>query len=127
MESNRRLRAVRYTLKLRQNEFSEALGLKQGSYSDLERGKNNLSSSVKLLLKEKFNVNIDWLETGSGNMFSEKQSESKIKANDSSIFIERLINQNRILAEEVGSLKERSNVMAEEIERLKKRLSKYES
>ncbi len=67
MESeNSRLKLVRKTLKLSQLELSKALNMKQGSLSDIERGKDGLgvSSNIKLGLQSKYRVNIDFIENG---------------------------------------------------------------
>ena len=70
MADNERLRLIRKELRLTQNEFSEKLGIQQGSLSDIERGKYKVSGDIKLKLKELFNVNIGWLESGIGEMFT---------------------------------------------------------
>lgn len=69
-----RLKQVREALELNQGEFAETLGLKQGSYSDIERGKNGVSGSVKQLLFSVHNVNSTWFESGQGNMFTKPSS-----------------------------------------------------
>lgn len=50
-----------------QGEFGQSLGLSQGGYSDLERGKNNLTARIKYMLEEIYNININYLETGQGD------------------------------------------------------------
>jgi len=71
-EINIRVKKVREYLKKSQKAFGSALGLKPNSVSDIETGKNNVSEqSIKAICRE-FNVNEDWLRTGSGgdeNMF----------------------------------------------------------
>jgi transcriptional regulator with XRE-family HTH domain len=65
-----RLKIVRKALKLNQKEFGESVGLSQGGYSDIERGKNGISPRIKIFLNQVHNINIHWLETGEGEMFS---------------------------------------------------------
>jgi len=69
MKVGDRLRQLRRHLGVNQCDFAESIGLKQGSYSDIERGRSGLSNHVKMSLSEKYNVNIDWLVSGEGNMF----------------------------------------------------------
>ena len=67
---NQRLKEIRKALNLTQKDIAKAIGLEQGSYSDLERGRvQTLSNSVQILLQEKFNVNIDYLLKGDVEMF----------------------------------------------------------
>ena len=46
------------------------LDMKQGSISDIERRKDgvSVSSEIKYRLEKELNINIDWLETGKGDM-----------------------------------------------------------
>ena len=69
MAENQRLKFVRKILNKTQVEFASSIGLTQAGYSDIERGKNNVSGKVKILLKREHNVNIGWLESGDGEMF----------------------------------------------------------
>lgn len=70
MSDYQRLKNIRRFLKLNQEEFANPLGLTQGGYSDVERGKNSISSKMKLNLKSTYSVNVHWLETGIGEMFA---------------------------------------------------------
>ncbi|WP_341217068.1 helix-turn-helix domain-containing protein [uncultured Wocania sp.] len=76
MFDNQRFKKVRKELNLTQKEFADALGIKQGSLSDIERGKtNDLSNSVKTIVKEKFNVKIDYLYNLSDDIFNKVLNE----------------------------------------------------
>ncbi|WP_158993409.1 XRE family transcriptional regulator [Mucilaginibacter sp. L196] len=68
---NQRIKILREHLKMSQIEFAELLGRKQGSISDIERGRNAVDGIVQLL-ELKLNLNKGWLETGEGNMFKSK-------------------------------------------------------
>lgn len=61
---------LRKELGLSQNEMSNVLGIKQGSVSDIERGKTKtLSNQNKKTLFDKYRVNIDYLYNNSDEMF----------------------------------------------------------
>ena len=69
MEVFERLRLARKTLGLNQDELARSIGLKRGSYSDVERGKvESLSESTLMLLEINFGISRDWLLEGEGNM-----------------------------------------------------------
>lgn len=65
---NERLKLLRYSTKLSQGDFADRVGLKQGSYSDVERGKASISPALLRALVEKFNADANWLLTGEGTM-----------------------------------------------------------
>ena len=72
MELLERLKQIRNHLGLSQEKFAASLGLKQGSYSDIERGKvKSLSESGMMLLKITYNINPDWVANENGSMFLE--------------------------------------------------------
>jgi len=79
MFNNQRFRNLRKELKFTQKELSEVLGIKQGSLSDIERGKvNDLSTSIKNILKEKYNVNIDYLYDKTDSIFFNNYKQPEI-------------------------------------------------
>lgn len=65
-KENTRLRQVRKHLDMDQEEFGKILGIKQGSLSDIERGKDGLgvSEHIKNILYDKLKVNKEWFENG---------------------------------------------------------------
>lgn len=71
MSENERLKEIRKALELTQREFSETLDIKQGSYSDVERGKAGISAILLKNLIRRFRVNPLWLCEGEGDMFIE--------------------------------------------------------
>ena len=62
--------------------FGVVLGLKQGSLSDVYRAKGGLgvSDSIKRILDKEFSINIDWLETGEGEMLKPTNNKNKISS-----------------------------------------------
>lgn len=70
---NTRLKNFRTHLNIQQGEFCQKLGIKQGSYSDIERGRNSVSFQVLKKCIEEFNLNPNWLMTGIGSMFLDEE------------------------------------------------------
>lgn len=71
MTENERLKTIRQHFKLTQKEFSMTLDIKQGSYSDVERGKAGISAILLKNLIKKYGISPLWLCEGAGNMFIE--------------------------------------------------------
>ncbi|MBU5331447.1 helix-turn-helix transcriptional regulator [Anaerocolumna aminovalerica] len=66
---NDRVKTLRKTLKLSQEEFGRRLGIKKSSVSLIESGRNNLTDSMVKLICKEFNVSHLWLTVGKGNIF----------------------------------------------------------
>ena len=81
-----RLREYRKDSGKTQGKFGESLGLTQGGYSDLERGKNNLTARIKYMLEEIYNINIDYLETGQGERYRIRETEELSSEDDTEKF-----------------------------------------
>lgn len=81
MTENNRLKELQGRLGFSsQSDFAKKLGIKQGSLSDIYREKKGVgvSDSIKRILDKEFSINIEWLETGNGNMF---KSENVLEKN----------------------------------------------
>jgi len=72
-----RLKKVRTTLKLSQREFSKRISISQSLYADIELGNVEFKERYLKLVSSQFNVNIDWLRDGEGEMF--KLSEKDVR------------------------------------------------
>lgn len=68
--ANDRLKEFRKDLGLNQEEMANSLGLKQGSYSDIERGKVGVSGIITKLIKL-YKTNPIWLVEGTGEKIIE--------------------------------------------------------
>nr|WP_181718650.1 helix-turn-helix transcriptional regulator [Pedobacter sp.]QJS06230.1 transcriptional regulator, XRE family [Pedobacter sp.] len=66
---NKRLRLIRKALGYNQNDFAKSIGLTQGGYSDIERGKNGISKQIKQMLVLVHKINLAFLEKEKGEMF----------------------------------------------------------
>jgi len=86
MTESERLKESRKVLNLTQRELSEKLEIKQGSYSDVERGKAGISALLLKNLIRKFRVNPLWLCEGEGAMFIGYQENDFFKPIDTSKF-----------------------------------------
>lgn len=67
-----RIKSLRKTLGLTQQEFADRLGISRGNIATYETRKGNPGSSVIGLICREFNVNEEWLRTGEGEIFSPK-------------------------------------------------------
>ncbi|MFW5803913.1 MAG: helix-turn-helix domain-containing protein [bacterium] len=78
LNENTRLKEIRKRLGFTQKEFSNNIGIKQGSYSDIERGKVGISSNLMRNLVIKYRINPTWLYEGRGKQFLEEDIQKSI-------------------------------------------------
>lgn len=74
-----RLKKLRKTLDLTQQEFADKLKVPRNTIGGYEVGKSNPSVAVISLICTKFNVNEEWLRTGNGEMFIELTRDEQIE------------------------------------------------
>ena len=89
MTENQRLKIIQKKLSFNsQAEFAKALGIKQGSLSDIYREKKGVgvSDSIKMRLEKEYSINIDWIEKGEGEIIKNMNIDnSNIKSTNSII------------------------------------------
>lgn len=112
---NERIKKLRKTLDLTQQEFADKIGVKQNTVAQYEIGRNIPIDSVVFLICKEFNVREEWLRTGEGDMFLPADRNADIA---------RLTKQ--LLNEESDSFKNRlisilSNLTVEEWKFLKEK------
>lgn len=73
-----RIKLLRKTLGLTQQEFANKIGIKRNSYASYEIGRNTPMDAIILSICREFNVNEEWLRTGEGEMFEELTEQQKI-------------------------------------------------
>lgn len=74
---NERLKEIRKALNLNQSDMAEKLGMKQGSYSGIESGKKGtITKKTEKMLEYLFDVNIDYLLNGKGEMFNNENKNT---------------------------------------------------
>lgn len=75
---NERVKELRKTLKLNQEEFGAKLGLSGGGVSKLENGTRNITErTIKSICRE-FNVEYSWLKYGDGEIFRKDNNLSAV-------------------------------------------------
>lgn len=70
MTIGERIKKVRRSLDLTQQEFCGRIGLKRNSISLIESGSRNTSDQTIFSICREFNVREEWLRTGEGEMFA---------------------------------------------------------
>lgn len=75
---NERLKQLRKALNKKQGDFAAALAISQGHLSDVENGRKEVSDRIISICSLKFNVNEDWLRTGSGDMFNPVSEDEEL-------------------------------------------------
>ena len=65
-----RLKELRKSLGLTQQEFADRIGIKRNTLANYEAGRNIPIDAVFTLIAREFSVSEEWLRTGKGEMFS---------------------------------------------------------
>ena len=73
-----RLKELRKTLGLTQQEFADKIGIQRGTYAKYEIGRNEPIDAVIRLICSTFNVNEEWLRNGSGEMFVQRDPFNEV-------------------------------------------------
>lgn len=81
-----RIKELRNSLKLTQQEFADRLGIKRNAIATYETGKSNPGDSVVALICSKFGVNETWLRSGSGERFVTVAKNEQIRS-----FIDKIL------------------------------------
>ena len=77
-EINVRFKELRKACKKNQIDFGKALGISSSGVANIETGQRKVTEKHLLALShwEEFNVNIDWLRTGDGEMFLPTETDT---------------------------------------------------
>lgn len=75
---NIRFKEVRKTCKKTQIEFGKVLGISSSGVADIETGRRNVTEKHLVMLSnwDEYNVNIEWLRTGNGEMFLPNETDT---------------------------------------------------
>ena len=73
MSINQRIKELRKSLKLNQNEFGDKIGLKNSAISKMEQeGSTVIDQNIRLIC-DTFHIREEWLRTGEGEMRSDEE------------------------------------------------------
>lgn len=75
---NDRIKKLRKTLKMSQDEFAKKLGYTRGKITNIELNKTEPEEPFIDLICQVFNVNKEWITLGEGEMFAEMSREEYI-------------------------------------------------
>ena len=75
-----RIKRLRKTLILNQSDFASRIGSVQNTITGYETGRREPSNQVVTLICREFNVNEEWLRTGTGDMFAPVNRDKEIEA-----------------------------------------------
>lgn len=75
---NERIKEVRKARGLSQDEFGRRLGVTRGAVTNIELNKVEPKPLFVDLICREFDVNEEWLRTGSGSMFVEKSRDEEL-------------------------------------------------
>jgi len=73
---DKRIRKLRRELDLTQQEFGDRIGVKRNTIATYEGGRSTPIDSVISLICREFNVNEEWLRSGTGEMFKASPNEA---------------------------------------------------
>jgi transcriptional regulator with XRE-family HTH domain len=79
---NDRIKGLREQLGISQKEFAARLGIAQGQISDMEKGKRRVTQTTIDLITLAYGVNIEWLESGQGEIFQQSPVSNEATSND---------------------------------------------
>lgn len=77
---NARIKQLRKALGLTQQEFADQLNIGRGTLANYEVGRNEPIDAVIALICREFDVNVQWLRTGEGEMFIQKSRDEEVAA-----------------------------------------------
>jgi transcriptional regulator with XRE-family HTH domain len=66
----KRFIVARKHLRLTQADLATSLGFKQSYISNIEKGRNEVTSNIVIAMYRLYNISPEWLITGQGNMIS---------------------------------------------------------
>lgn len=70
-----RIKKIRTSVGLTQQQFGEKLGLKRNTIATYETGRGEPQSSTIVSICREFGINKDWLENGTGEMYETSDSK----------------------------------------------------
>lgn len=117
MEIKNRIRLLIRELGIKNIDFANRISISTGNLSDWLYGKSLPNSKALTRICEVYNVNINWLFSGKGGMFTDKDIGKQFKELN-----ETLEKNNIELVREIQDLKDKLYSKTEKIERLQDEL-----
>lgn len=71
-----RIKQIRNAQNLTQQAFAKSLGIAQGFLSELEKGKYEPTQTILMAICYLYQINIDWLLTGEGQMYRHSDTDT---------------------------------------------------
>lgn len=84
---NQRLKTIRKSNNMNQEEFGKKLGVTKTAISKMELGTYNITDSMIKLVCREFTINEDWLRTGQGKMYIDSLPKSETAIYVSSLLV----------------------------------------
>lgn len=78
MTTGERLRTARKALHVTQKDLSEKLSITQAAISSVESGRVNLTDRLAQSIQSNYNINVEWLRTGEGEMLVEPSEDEQL-------------------------------------------------
>ncbi len=103
MDINKRVKIARKKLGLSQYEFAEKIHIKQSTLSLIESNKRNITERILKIISLEYNLSLQWLKTGNGEMFNQTCDMNTISAEDKNT-LDNYINLNKKDKEIVSSM-----------------------
>lgn len=75
---NERIKQLRAALDISQEAFGKRLGVTGAAVSRMEKGERAVTEQMVLAVAREFNVNEEWLRSGTGNMFNELSQDEEL-------------------------------------------------
>lgn len=77
MTLGERIREVRKSLKMTMDQFGERIGVTKSTISNIENGNRNATEHMIKSICREFEVNEEWLRTGTGDTFKEMTADEQ--------------------------------------------------
>lgn len=114
-----RIAVLRRTLGLTQQQFAEGIGVKRGTVSNYEIGRNIPTETVLQMICRVYGVRRQWLDTGEGLMFEERSRLEQIRDLSKDILKEENNSfRLRLISVIAGLSEDQLEVLAEVAERI---------
>jgi len=74
-----RIKELRSLLKLSQRQFAKRIFVSQTLVNEIELGKRKINIRILHLISYQFNVNIEWLKKGEGDIFFKAPPDARLE------------------------------------------------